>query len=154
MATDKRAIRIAIAGSVMCLAFGVLAPSTFGEDEQAAFDSRPYIPDGAVQVTDSVKTCASQDDIQFYEQSFQTKLLGNGQEFDLKLIGQVDGDSTEPHGPPLVWLYYDDSRQIADAFLTFPGKPIERLSSLELKRRWRNVCVMIQDLQERMRAWT
>ena len=154
MTTDTRAIKIAIAGSALCLAFGVLAPSTFGEDEQATFDSRPYIPDGAVQVARAVRTCASQDDLQFYEEAFRTRPLDNGQEFDLKLIGQVDGESSDPHGPPLVWLYYDGNRQIADAFLTFPGKPVEHLSSLELKRRWRNVCVMLQDLQERMRAWT
>lgn len=154
MTTDKKLIRTAIAGSVLSLAFGVLAPSTFGEDEQTAFDSRPYIPDGAVQVTDTVRTCASQDELQFYEQSFRTRPLGNGQEYDLKLIGQVDGDGAERHGPPLVWLYYDEQRQIVDAFLTFPGKPVERLSNVELRHRWRNVCMLLQDVHDRLQAWT
>jgi len=112
----------------------------------AAADAGPAIPEGAVQVGDSVKACSGEAYARFYEHRYQTRPLPPGQEFDLMLVGVLDPAEPARHGPPLVWLWFGPRLEVVDVVLTLPGRPVERLTDAELTRRWPHICILIEDL--------
>lgn len=111
-----------------------------------ADEAAPTIPEGAVQVGDSVKACSGEAYARFYEHRYQTKPLPAGQEFDVMLVGVFHPAEPARHGPPLVWLWFGSRLEVVDVVLTLPGRPVERLTDSELTRRWPHICMLIEDL--------
>lgn len=134
---------------LLVLGVGALVFSPLSAEAQSTGDRRPYIPDGALQVADNVKSCDGAPGLRFYEHTYQTRRLASGRDFDLMVVGLFDPDTPSAHGPPLVWLYFGARMEIADVFLTLPGTTVEHLSDTELQHRWPHVCDMVADLSRK-----
>lgn len=124
----------------------MLVAPAFADDAGVRRNAAPAIPEGAVQVGDSVKTCSGEAYARFYEHRYQTQPLPTGRDFDLMLVGVFDPVEPSRHRPPLVWLYFGRHNEIVDVVVTIPGRPVERLTNDELVKRWPHFCILIEDL--------